>query len=170
MNEKVWTKKNIIIISLLIVLAIGILIYKFFIGNNDNEGSIKIVTSNSKFYTVSSCVDRYLDYLINEDSDNLLLLLDKSYKKNNNLNKDNLFSKIDKFDGLYSFEARKMYQEIINDDLTKYYVFGYLINEDIDYDINDIGKPFYVIVYLNTSNMLYSIVPYDGKIFVNGGI
>lgn len=170
MNEKVWTKKNIIIISLLIVLAIGILIYKFFIGNNDGDSSIKIVTSNSKFYTVSSCVDRYLDYLINEDSDNLLLLLDKSYKKNNNLNKDNLFSKIDKFDGLYSFEARKMYQEIINDDLTKYYVFGYLIKEDIDYDINDIGKPFYIIVYLNTSNMLYSIVPYDGKIFVNGGI
>ena len=170
MNEKVWTKKNIIIISLLIVLAIGILIYKFFIGNNDGDSSIKIVTSNSKFYTVSSCVDRYLDYLVNDDVDNLLLLLDKTYKKNNNLNKDNLFIKIDKLDGLYSFEARKMYQESINDDLTKYYVFGYLINEDIDYDINDIGKPFYVIVYLNTSNMLYSIVPYNGKIFVNGGI
>lgn len=166
MKNLIKKNKKMILISLLIILIIIILLFKIF-ADNKKDSKITIVTSSSKFYTVSSCVSRYLNYLYSEDVDNIVLLLDNSYKKKNNINTNNVFSNIDKLDFLYSFQARKMYEQKINDSITKYYVYGYLIKEDIDY--NNDKKDYYIIIYLNSRDMLYSVTPYDGDIFINGG-
>ena len=122
MEEQVWTKKKKILIACLGILAVGLLIYNiFFLSNGKND--IEIVKSSSKFYTVSNCVYRYITYVQSKSSDNVLLTLDSKYKKDNNINKDNIFEKINVLDGNYNFEGRKMYQQKINDDTTKYYVY-----------------------------------------------
>ena len=164
MNEIVWTKRNKILFLILGIIAIILVLYQLFY-NSKNDNDVEIVTSTSNFYTVSNCVDRYLSYLSVEDVDNLILLIDKSYKKKNNLKKNNFFSKIDRLDGVYRFEAKKMYQQVINDNVTKYFVKGYLISEELNGGLNIDKKDYYIIVLLDKSNSTYSIIPYDGEIF-----
>ena len=120
MEEQVWTKKKKILIACLGILAVGLLIYNIFFSSN-GKNDFEIVKSSSKFYTVSNCVYRYITYVQSKSSDNVLLTLDSKYKKDNNINKDNIFEKISVLDGNYNFEGRKMYQQKLNDDTTKYY-------------------------------------------------
>lgn len=167
MKENVWSDKRKLLIIGFGILAIIVLFIHFFFGNKD-DNKINIVKSSSKFYTVSSCVNRYLSYLYAEDVDNLLILLDNNYKKKNDINSNNFFDKISKLDNNYSFEARKMYEQVINDNVTKYYVKGYLIKEGINSYYNE-KKDFYLIVNLDTKNSTYSVIPYEGDIFINGG-
>lgn len=169
MEEQVWTKKKIILISIFGALALAVLIIRLF-GGGKEETKIEIVTSSSKFYTVNNCVYRYLTYLQANDADNLTILLDGSYKKKNNISADNVLDKLEKLDGVYSFEARKMYQEELNEDITKYYVYGYLKEEVIDQSFEVESIDYYIIVTLNAKNQTFSITPYDGEIFINGGI
>lgn len=164
MNENKVSKKQIILIIIGIIIALLLIIFKLFF--SDNKKDFEIVTSTSKFYTVSNCINRYLTYLSAGDTENLMLLLNKSYKNKNNITSNNLFDKIDKFDELYSFQARKMYQDVINDNVTKYYVYGYLIKEGIDDSFVQEKVDYYFIVYLDSKNSTYSIEPYDGIIFL----
>lgn len=162
MKEKLLSDKRNIFIIIFGIIAIVLVIYQL-ISNNDKKNDYEIVTSSSKFYTVSNCVDRYLNYLSSEDVDNLLILIDNSYKKKYNVNKNNFFDKVDKLDSIYSFVAKKMYQEKINKNITKYYVKGYLLKEDLNVSNEKID--YYLVVLLDTKNSTYSIIPYDGEIF-----
>lgn len=170
MKEKFADKKNLFLIVIVVILLLIFLIFKIFFNQSSKKSDIIIVNSSSKFYTVSGCVSRYLNYLYTEDVDNLLILLDNQYKKNNKLNRDNIFNKIEKLDGIYSFEAHLMYQESLKSKMTKYYVKGVLVPEEMDSFDSDANKVFYVIVTLDEKNSTYSITPYDGELFLNGGI
>lgn len=167
MKKKFLSDKKNILILIFALVAIIILIIYFF--GNKKEEKFSIVTSSSKFYTVSNCVSRYINYLYTEDNENILLLLDSSYKNKHNITNNNLFEKLGKLDYPYSFEAKKMYQEFINKNTIKYYISGYLIKEDMDGNDYSEKEPYYIIVCLNLKNSTYSITPYDGDIFVNGG-
>lgn len=169
MEEQVWTKKRTILITFFGILAIGLLIYNFFF-TNKSENDIEIVKSSSKFYTVSNCVYRYLTYVEAKNSDNILLLLDNKYKKDNSIDKNNVIDIIGSLDGNYSFEGRKMYEQRINDNTEKYYVYGYLRKEVMNPSLAEDPIEYYIIVTLDTKNQTFSITPYDGEIFVNGGI
>lgn len=168
MKEKILENKKNILIILGVIVAIILIIIRLFIGSS-NDRDINIVKSSSRFYTVSNCVSRYINYLYSEDTDNILLILDSSYKKKNKINSDNLFDKIGKLDEFYDFEARKMYEEVVNEHLVKYYVYGYLNINDI-FNNESSSKDYYIIIYLDSKNSTYSVEPYDGKLFKNGGI
>lgn len=168
MNDFVWTKKSKILIIIFGILAIVLLFIRFFSTGNDSS-KVYIVKSSSKFYTVSGCVNRYLNYLYNEDIDNLIILLDDSFIKDNNVSKKNLFDKISKLDGKYTFEARKMYEQVLSKNVTKYYIKGYLVKEGINSNIND-KIDYYLIIILDVNNSTYSVIPYDGDIFINGDV
>lgn len=161
MKEKISKNRNTIIIVIFGIIAIILVLVQIFGGSKD-KNKIDIVTSTSKFYTVSNCVYRYVTYLQTKDTDNLLLLLDSKYKSKNNINSNNVLNNLINLDKLYNFEARKMYEEKINDNITKYYVYGYLIEDDID---SNNSMDFYVIVTMDTNNKIFSITPYDGEIF-----
>lgn len=168
MKEKIIKNKQNILILFGIIIVLIIVLIKIFGGNEDNN-NIEIVKSSSRFYTISNCVSRFINYLYSEETDNLLLLLESNYKKKNKINEENLYSKINKLDNYYNFEARKIYQEIINDHKIKYYVFGYLGLNDIFANYNEKNE-FYIIVYLDRKDSTYSIEPYNGKIFKNGDL
>lgn len=163
MMDNFMTKRNKILIIIILVVVALILIFYLIFNSNKKSNNISIVTSSSKFYTVSNCVSRYISYLNADDSDSIYLLLDSSYKKKNNISIDNVLDNIGRFDNNYSFQATKMFQEDLNSNITKYYVKGYLSVEDIDSSTN--RSDYYLIVLLDTKNSTYSIIPYDGEIF-----
>lgn len=166
MKNDITDKKKSIIIVTLGIIALCFLIYQIFFAKKASD-NINIVTNPSKFYTVSNCVSRYINYLCSKDTDNILLLLNNSYKKKNSINKKNVFSKLESLNELYSFKPKKMYQEIVNKNVTKYYVYGSIYIDNMSNIIDD-GEDYYIIVYLNKKDYTYSIEPYDGKLFLGG--
>lgn len=166
--DKIEKRNLIIAIIISLILIISVIIYEISAHlTSSNNNKIEIVTNNSRFFTVSSCVNRYLSYLSNDDVKNILLLIDDNYKKNNNINENNVLKKIKNYSGIKEFSAKKMFEEKINNDYYRYYVYGEIsdisLNEDINARVN--VEDFYVIVNINNTNYTYSIIPYDGKIF-----
>ena len=66
-----------------------------------------------------------------------------------------------------------MYYETITSNITKYYVKGHIeinsIMDDIPLQKQDYDSVYFV-VYLNSSDKLFSIEPYAGEIFNDGDI
>ncbi len=161
--------KDLILIGV-IILLFGLLIFltkknvnNKVDNNSNNEFNYIILTNASDFFTIEGCVNRYLNVLTNKETDNLMKLLDSEYISKNNITKNNVLSKIDNLDGIYSFNAKKIYTEKIDKYVSNYYVYG-LLKKDM-LDGNDLGTDYYIIVKMDKERLLFSITPYDGKIF-----
>ena len=101
------------IIITVIVLAALYGIYTLFFNKpkdeTDNKMDVVLVNDYNRFYTVSSCVTKYLNTLSSNNVENILTILDKNYKEKNNITEDNIYNYINKVDDVYSFSPRKMY-------------------------------------------------------------
>ena len=163
MNNKV--KVGILVVITILVVSIS---YILSIKDDKESQGYSIVSSYNTFFTVDYCASKYISYLSNKDIDKLTLILNENYKKENKINKDNIFEFIEKLsDKQYLFSSRKMYEEKISDNITKYYVKGYIV-EDVLLEDDYIAPrkiEYYLIVYLDSVNQTFSIEPYNGKIF-----
>lgn len=156
-------KLLIICISLVIISLIIFRIRNFKEEDRKNpqqsKSQFQLVDDYSRFFTVESCIYKYIVYLESEDFDNLFKVLDTDYIKKNNINSDNIYNFISKLEGSNSFVSKEMYYKNINDDFIRYYVYGELYKDDID-SSSKIGINYY-IVDLDLKNNLFSIAPID---------
>lgn len=155
-----------IIITVIVVAALYGMYTLFFNkpkDETDNKMDVVLVNDYNRFYTVSSCVTKYLNTLSSNNVENILTILDKNYKEKNKVTEDNIYNYIDKVDDVYNFSPRKMYYKKVNNYITKYYIYGTIEKSTIDSSSDK--KDYYIIVYLDSQNMTFAIEPYDGKIF-----
>lgn len=173
MEEK--NKVNYIIIGIFVVLAIGVI----FLFNRDNKqtmnsenGSVessenyKKVVDPSDFFTVESCVNKYVGSLTDGNVDDLMKLLNQDYIKKEGINSGNVLKKLATLNGKITFSAKKIYYVQNSSNIVDYYVYGLLKKELINGD--DLGSNYYIIVRIDNNKQLFDITPYDGKIFVEG--
>lgn len=164
------SKLTAVILVVLTILVV-VLTYIFDKDKEQNKNEIKIVTNYSNFYTVNSCLYRTITHISTSDKKSLLLLLDNNYKKENKIDESNVLDLFSNVDVDSTFVSRKMYYEILNNNITKYYVYGYVEKNQISDDeiINKKeNKEMYFIVYLDSTNKTFSIEPYNGDIFIGG--
>ena len=167
--------KKLILVCICLLSSIGLLVFSVIkdLNNKSNlniateEAKPQLVSDVSKFYTVSGCVDKYLLYLAAKDSDKVYTILAPNYIKENDITTSNIFEIVPLLsDGQYTFNPRKMYSEEISKVIIKYYVFGYIVKQEfLDMNTLSFQQPVYFIVTLNTSELSFSIMPYNGKIF-----
>lgn len=160
---------------ILAVLAILVVVISFVTKNVDenNGNDILIVENASNFYTVNSCLYRLVTYISSQDKDSLLLVLNDNYKSKNSVTKDNVMNLFTDIDITSTFVSEKMYYSLLSENITKYYVKGYIENSQIyDEEVlqNNNSESIYFIVYLDTEQNIFSIEPYDGKIFIEGDL
>ena len=121
-------KDNSKYVAIVLAILAAIVIIISLIGktdtNNENYDTL-IVTNPSNFYTVNSCLYRVITYLAEQDLDSLSLVVDNNYKKNNRVTKENILDLFFEVEINSTFVSEKMYYEIINANLTKYYVKGH---------------------------------------------
>lgn len=164
---KLGLKESIIILLIIFALAMFIIYGKSRSNNNKVTRDIKeaiIVDNSTDFYDVSGIVDKYIDALMNKNTNDIIKMLDNSYINENGISKHNLYKYVqDLSDNNYSFSPVKMYYYEINDDQYKFYVFGHLEIETIDYSTD--YKDFYVCVIMDKEKNIFSIIPDDGSIF-----
>ena len=176
--------KILVFILIIIIILLLVLIVKQLNGNKKEtiiDENIEVITEEQRnlqpvknypaFFTVQLCVERYISYVINNDAESVLAVLDEGYIQKNNINKNNVFDKIDKIETEAEFHAEKMYCEEIDESTVKYYVLGNLeeINEnDMDaleiVDTSLLGDVNFE-VSIDYDNMIFSIKPME-----NGGI
>ena len=164
MNKDSNNKFLIVILIILGVIA-GIL---YFIDDKEEEVTSKepaysLLKDYSRFFTVNSCVYKYITYSMSDKTEDLLNVLDKNFIEKNGINSDNVYQHINKLNGSYSFKAKKIYYQKVSDTYFKYYVYGYLIQDVIDSE--GVKEDYYVIVNMDLEKQIFSITPYDGKIF-----
>ena len=158
----------------LVILTIAVVIVTFIIDNNTkekNDNDILIVKNASNFYTVNSCLYRTITYISSNDSESLLLLLSEEYKEKNKITQENVMDLFFDVTETSTFVSEKMYYEYVSENINKYYVQGY-IQENQLFDDELLTKQdyetVYFIVYLDSNKNIFSIEPYDGKIFKEG--
>ena len=160
-------RDNNIFLIIICILLLFIIVLLFL--NDKDEDYMKkeeklkysLVSDYSVFFTINSCVYKYVKFISNKHTDDLLQILDSKYIEKNNINNKNLYNYVNQLDGIYTFKTKKIYYEEKNKN--QYYVYGYLIKESID-GITD-KQDYYLIINLNTRKQLFSIVPYDGELF-----
>ena len=98
-------------------------------------------------------------------------ILSSNYKKENNIDSSNILSLFNSIEEDSVFISKKMYYEKINNNITKYYVYGLVEKNQIIDDALTVDNQYtnqYFIVYLDTINKTFAVEPYDGSIFIGG--
>ena len=162
-------------IIILLFVTVFVVVFTYFLNKDKNNGEnkINIVTNYSDFYTVNSCLYRVMTYVSSSEEDALLKILDSKYKSKNNIDKNNVMNLFKQVKNNSEFKSRKMYYQKINDNITKYYVYGSIETSEFQEEItaDDISSvDAYFIVYLDSSHHTFSIEPYSGDIFMEGGL
>lgn len=160
--------KNIWLLSIVVIL-VAFSIYLININKDDDisnltdKESYNIVNNYNDFYTVNSCVYRYLTYLQSKNVDSLLKVLNEDFINSNGINESNIFNYLTFYEGNLNFSSKKMYEEKVNSNITKYYVYGYVEKDVLDSFPEQIEA--YFIVMLDEEEKIFSIQPYNGEIF-----
>ena len=169
--EKVNKSRIILFIIFILLIFLSFYIYDYF--NKDEIEEKKEIQSKyiilddySRFFTVNSCVYKYISYLQNKDTKSLLEILDRDFISKNSINSNNIYNHLENLDGNYSFTSKKIYYEEINEQYIKYYVYGHL-SEDLMDEIGEKQDRYYLVTF-DLENYLFSIIPYDGTIFKEG--
>ena len=153
----------VIILSIILVLLFNINTNNSKSNNDKNHDNYILLKDYSRFFTINSCIYKYISYLSGNNSEDLLSVLDKDYVEKNNIDVNNVYEHLDKLNGNYTFKSKKIYYKKINDNYITYYVYGYLIEDILNKEGEKQEK--YYIVNLDIKNQLFSISPYDGSIF-----
>lgn len=166
LKDKDNQKKVLAIFLVIAVLILGI--YKLFFEKTLDEEkidttTISVLDDNNRFFTVTSCVSKYINYLSIQDTENLLILLSDEYKQKNSITADNLYENIERINGTNVFMGKKIFEQRMSKTIYKYYVYGFIQEELMD--SVSAKNEYYLIVILDEKNMTFSIEPYDGKMF-----
>lgn len=163
--EKITKRDKIILLVLILgVLIVGVSkIVDRFKSKESIDTSIVVVTDKNKFFIVASCIDKLIEYTKIDDSASVLKMFNEKYIKDNSITESNVLTYLPDFNDYQIFSARHMYQQQLSSDVYKYYVYGYYRDELM----TGVGpkQNLYLIVYLYTNDMTFSIEPYSGEIF-----
>lgn len=139
------------------------------------DNSIHILENRNIFYTIATCIDKYSNYIAEKDINSLIDILDKEYIESHSITEHNILNSIDKFDTKQINVVRNVYEQEVDKYNSIYYVY-YTARNDTESQVEDgffgeveraSEKDKYLIVKLNYSNETFSVMPYNGEIFIN---
>lgn len=161
----------IIIILLVILILMSTLLYIKYNKKNLDGNEVQIATSEYKdktitildnrnmFFTVSSCVDRYIEYIVKKNNISLYSILDDKYITENNITKQNIWNYVDKFSNKQIFSAKEIYKMEDDDYNNTFFVYG-TIREEKE-NVMTPKKDLHIVVKLNYENDTFSIIPFE---------
>ena len=167
MNLKKWIYVVIsIIIFLIITLIILLNLQKEPPKQEQDEyeeivieyGAINRVKDKNIFFTVSSCVDKYLIEVVSQDAENIYNLLSTDYIKNNEITMENVLSKIEKYNKPQIFSSKIVYEINNTTNISTYYIEG-TVRDDIFGKQYSEETPIKIAVQLDKIKGTYAIIP-----------
>lgn len=118
------------------------------------ETEIKEVTNSAMYFTVKSCIDKYMNYLSEENKEAIYNVLSLSYIEKNDVNIDNVLNKIEKIEGKkLDLNIQEMKVKNDGEDFQTYYIYGKIRNE------NNSNSKILLTVNVDVINKTFSIEP-----------
>ncbi len=185
MDKKILLK---VFIAILIIAIIIILVLLYFLNQEDVGGNylgfidepeeieenveeevhteLEMVQDKDMFYTVTNCVQTYINYLTDKEAEIVYNLLDSEYKERLNINEQNVLSNLVTYDNYQVFRPKKMYQTDQDQSRTIFLVYG-TVRDEIPLREMSITErqetDIYIAVKIDYGENIYTIIP-DGYI------
>lgn len=165
-------KNKIIIIAIFIIFIIVIGLFSIIISeslkkdNNEQKDSLETkvkddilleeVKNPHMYFTVETCINKYLKYISINDKESIYKVLDSNYIKMFNITQENVLEYIEKVDiNDFNISISEMYVEEVDDDNQVYYIKGMINNELLEKN-----EEFCLTVNINIDSQVFSVVPY----------
>lgn len=114
----------------------------------------EVVKNATQYFTVSSCIQKYLDSVYKGEGIAVYNMLSKEFISANNVDDINSLNVVDKLENPSLFEAKKM-NMIGGDFIETYSVYGLISNRDNP----SLREEAYFLVTLDVSNLTFSVTP-----------
>ena len=130
-----------------------------------------IVKDYNRYYTVSVALERYYQYINNENTDALLKVLNPDYIKSKKITKDNVLDFVDNSDIAITFEHKMMCKKTYDVGKTRYLfkvkeVPLFLMDGDDFTDIKDPSLTYaYYQIDLDGNTSTYNVKPISEKVY-----
>lgn len=149
-----------LIFLFIIFLIIGIFLFIF--SNNykskDKKTEYKeiiLVNDPSTFFSVTLNINKFSQYISDNDKVSAYNILDKDFAIKNNITIDNIIDIYGQSNANMTFTAKEMYV-ISENELYKYYVKGYLKKEQMDVFAKIESEVYYILNY-DINNRVFSL-------------
>lgn len=149
--------------TLIVVVIVCTLCVTIFLILNHKSNSEKLedVSEYNVFFNVVGEVNKYLNYLGEENSEALYELLSKDYISTNDINLNNILSKLESYPSGSSIKTSNIkYVRIKNNSV--YYVTGKIIQNTYD-SSTIVQENFQIIVSKDFTNQSFSIYPVNNN-------
>lgn len=166
-------KNNIVVLIIIVMLCIfSLVLYLFFNGNEDIKvptENIELVTSGEDEYIlIQKLINNYYGYIQNKNKDELLVILDPIYVKENGITSDNITNIINtKYENIeFGIKDLKRYE---HNNLYYYFANGYTIDTNFlssNYEYKKDVNFMLIIDKLNSKYLVYPLSDNDYEGFI----
>ncbi len=155
----------IVIITIVIVVNIERKNNK---GDNKNyiDNSVIVLDDSNRYLTITSAINKYNTSIKYEETEELLLMLDKIYVKENKIDSKNVLDKIDKFESNFIVNVREVYQVRTYNNIYIYYVKAKLLETSYNSLVDRYIRDIYYKVTINENSLAFAIAPLEEKDYV----
>lgn len=126
------------------------------ITNNQEISELRDVEDRDDFYTVKSCVEKFIGYIVNKDNEAVYNLLDETYINQKNITENNVLNSVEKITEGQVFTVKQM-KVATAGKISIFTVNGTRREDKTNSRGNEIE--FNVTVIINTSRKTFSIIP-----------
>ena len=149
-------KTFVVIIGVCIICVVLALVLSV----KSNFESLDVVNEYNVFFSNVGYLNKYISSIAIKDNDVVYSLLDSKYIENNNITRDNILDKVDKFSILSSYEVESMYFIQIKRNFL-YYVNGKVYENTYDAEKKLVYDNYSMVISVDIDNLSYSLYPVD---------
>lgn len=124
---------------------------------NTEFAKVNKLYDSTTFFTITSCIDKYIGYNLQKDSQKLYNILSEEFINKKGITVDNILNKITIYNNESTFSAKKIYEYNNNDSISTYFVYGKVI-EDTYANDNPKKQDLNIVVQLDKVNRTFYII------------
>lgn len=172
MNKRKVVIIAIFIISIIAIVLLSIISLENFkrdnndVNDNDREKisletekkedmSLDEVKNPHMYFTVEACINKYLEYIANNNKEAIYKVLDSNYIQIFNITQENILEYVEKVDNDFNVLITEMYVEEVDNDNQVYYAKGIIKNKLLEKNTE-----LCLTININNDNQIFSVVPY----------
>lgn len=131
--------------------------------NVDVQTSVVLLKNANQYFSVSNCINIYINSVNKQDNEATYNLLNDEYIKEKNINKNEVYEIVKKFDKDKTFYPEEMY--IKKGTVNTFYAKGYIDNSDVQEKSNK--EIYYISVLIDNNNKTFCVIPLSENEYMN---
>ena len=156
-----WFIIAVIFLLILIVIKIINPDFSFKKKVDYSKNKYSVVTDYNRYYTVANAINKYYAFINAHEYESVYHILDESYTKEKNVDKDTVINIISDTDKALSYQSGLMCSKDIAEGITSYLVKG----NEVYMNSLDVNKTIYYEIILDGNKFHYSIKPIEEDFF-----